>query len=240
MVDLLADRAEAETRSLLAVVLNDAVAIAPRLTDAEIAILSLHWKLTSVRSTRAGNIEGLREYLETEIVPLIPLIPMGRASYLHLQALGCAAVAHIGEISFHVLWSEFYGGLFNRGFAPDQLSESFVAELSKHSLLIPCLQDPARLQLGFQNKDILDARVSELPLSHLKEEIDAIWAQNAMNESEVVEAVSNLHPAMPELANLWANTPLRQLNLSAVGIALAHANCRRLTGDEAPLSVWIN
>jgi hypothetical protein len=46
-------------------------------------------------------------------------------------------------------------------------------------------------------------------------------------------------PDIEQLFDLWQNTPLKNLKLNSVGIAIGHANAVRVTGFNAPLSAWI-
>ena len=49
-------------------------------------------------------------------------------------------------------------------------------------------------------------------------------------------------PSVPEirrLDQLWHSTPLKNLSLTTVGIAIGHANLARLSGFKSDLSIWI-
>jgi hypothetical protein len=75
------------------------------------------------------------------------------------------------------------------------------------------------------------------------EQLDNVWNlfENTMLPSDS-ELISLLAPHVPDieiLFDLWHNTPLKNLKLNSVGIAIGHANAVRVTGFDAPLSVWI-
>jgi hypothetical protein len=46
-------------------------------------------------------------------------------------------------------------------------------------------------------------------------------------------------PKIDELFRLWKGTPLQNLELTSVGMAIGHANAVRVTGFDADLSIWI-
>lgn len=56
----------------------------------------------------------------------------------------------------------------------------------------------------------------------------------------VIDALIEIGPCMRSLNDLWTTTPLPNILLTTVGIAIAHANYRRVTGVAAPLSIWIS
>jgi hypothetical protein len=39
--------------------------------------------------------------------------------------------------------------------------------------------------------------------------------------------------------DVWTNTPLKGFKLTSLGIAIGHANARRVVGFDAPLDIWI-
>lgn len=58
LLDLLTDRAKEPPRTLLALVINDAVTVAPRVTDGELAILTLYWRLVHTVSQRVTTLDS--------------------------------------------------------------------------------------------------------------------------------------------------------------------------------------
>lgn len=241
LVDLIADRARVETRSLLAVVIDDAVTVAPRLTDGELAILTLFWRLVHTQDQSLNDLDRLSQWVQREVAPLVPYLPRGDASYLHLQALGCANV-QVTSIPFRDVWTKTYAGLFAEGFedaeVPETLLES-ARSLDAPPLFISSLRDPARRQVNALNEEGFDAvhgaRLHETELPQAK----ALLART-LSDEKLLDALGAVDPAVRVLHDIWQSTPMQSLRLSAVGIAVAHANWRHLTGAGAPLSVWIS
>lgn len=242
LVDLLADRARVETRSLLAVVIDDAVTVAPRLTDGEIAALTVYWRLAHTVNNAVTSLDALESWIRTELSPLVPYLPMGQASYLHLQALGCAVV-QITEVDFRIPWVNTYGGLFTDGFAAEELPEA-VQEAARHpeavQLLIPALRDKNRWQINAMNSAAIEKLHGDKLGPDLVPEVKALLESRLMDEERIAKVLETIDPAMGRLREIWKSTPLKSLRLSAVGMAVAHANWRYLTGATAPLSIWIN
>ena len=69
-----------------------------------------------------------------------------------------------------------------------------------------------------------------------------VWAMfegTVWNRDEMLEKIGSRLPLFKELDDLWEKTPLQKMQLTTVGIALAHANARRVGGMDADLSIWI-
>ncbi|HJQ01947.1 MAG TPA: LPO_1073/Vpar_1526 family protein [Jatrophihabitans sp.] len=239
LVDLLADRSKEESRSLLALVINDAVTIAPRLTDGEIAILTIYWRLAHTINYAVTSSDALAAFVKTDIAPLVPFLPSGDANYLHLQSLGCAVV-QISEIYFQQVWNQTYTALFTQGFTLDEIPEAIHQPLVDSSLLVQHMRDPTRLQINVLNEQQLRAGVAGQAIEAHVEDIVNFMKSRPMQSDELIEHLAQIDPVMRDLAAIWASTSLRYLRLSAVGIAIAHANWRHLTGMTAPLSTWIS
>ena len=57
---------------------------------------------------------------------------------------------------------------------------------------------------------------------------------------EIIELIAPDVPAIRTLAELWEQTPLKQLHLTSVGIAIGFSNMRRMNPKfDADLSIWI-
>lgn len=239
LVDLLVDRAQAQGRSLLAVVINDAVAITPRLTDGEVAILTVAWRMLMTRSTRVNSLETLAEYVR-ELALFIPEVPRGGANYLHLQALGCGNTISFAQTDFAEVWLRAYGGLFSNGFTEDSIPAELLHLRGDGDMFIPCLRDPSKLQVKVQGIDVLDDILPGTPWEPYRAQLEDLMKLGQMSADEVVDTLADIAPEMGELSDIWQNTMLKSFNLTAVGIAIAHANFRLLTNDGSPLSTWID
>jgi hypothetical protein len=49
-----------------------------------------------------------------------------------------------------------------------------------------------------------------------------------------------LRPYMASVFEIWSNSSMKSFTLTSVGIAIGHANVKRLVGEFANLSLWIN
>lgn len=60
-----------------------------------------------------------------------------------------------------------------------------------------------------------------------------------MRPAEIRAELIAALPWMAQLFDLWDSTPIKNLTLTSVGIALAHANMKKRTGRDFDLSIWL-
>ena len=241
LVDILVDRAAQKDRNLRQIVLNEALAVAPKLTPEQLDILSLSFVVRYTRRLNLRNLADFAIHVRDNILPFSASIPKHRAPYLHLQYAGCASIeiveAVIGGILFNI-----YPGLFSSGFS----EEEFVAAVGPPepwigSLLIPCLHNPAMLQVAALSVEDIDTACerSSVALEH-RGKIRELQLRHRMSQQAIEAWLQANVGGAENLPNLWSDTPLKQLALTSVGIAIAHANIRRkLKRDDYDLSIWI-
>ena len=61
-----------------------------------------------------------------------------------------------------------------------------------------------------------------------------------MSETEIRDKVVEIRPYMTEIFETWSGSAMKNFKLTSVGIAIGHANIKRLVGEFAELSIWIN
>ena len=49
-----------------------------------------------------------------------------------------------------------------------------------------------------------------------------------------------IRPYMSGVFETWSESAMKNLTLTSVGIAIGHANIKRLVGEFSNLSIWIN
>lgn len=248
LVDLLADRCAVEGRTLMAVVLNDAIETAARLTDSELAALSLAWRLLNTRWLGMNSLESLRLFLEEQVAPFVDALPEGEASFLHMQYLGCvgnlATTSTMGGVFLGA-----YPGLFTNGFAVEDLDAELLASLGEHQpksvdepgpFFIPCLRDRSLLQVNALFPEQLDDATKSHGVPDAALGLKALVSRNQMSPDAVQSSLRDTHPCVASLEAKWESSGLGSFRLTSVGMAIAHSNYRRVTGLSTPLSTWVS
>ncbi|MGH6978223.1 MAG: LPO_1073/Vpar_1526 family protein, partial [Brevundimonas sp.] len=106
--------------------------------------------------------------------------------------------------------------------------------------IISCINDKNKYQFDAVNKDSFDRRLQELDID--PEKMSNAWSMFAgtfWSEQELLERLSGSIATINKLFSIWATTPLRNLKLTSVGIAIAHANLVRVAEWKSDLSIWI-
>jgi hypothetical protein len=242
LVDIIARRSLETERSRLAVTLNDAATKIPLLTTNEFAELSLVYVLKHTQNRGLNDFSKLSEYIRRSVMPFVKDVSRENASYWHLEAQSCATI-DITETTIGAIVKQLYGGLVGRGFDRTQL-EGHLQDVQKNALdkfLVPCLHDNMKLQPNAVNRDVFKQRAADIGLNVAQ--LDNVWNlfENSIPapDSELVSLFTPHVTDIGLLFDLWQNTPLKNLKLNSVGIAIGHANAVRVTGFDAPLGVWI-
>ena len=134
------------------------------------------------------------------------------------------------------VWVKMYPGLFARGMTHDEIPEDLrdVSDLFRQ-----CLTDPEKLQVNALDADGAVTTATQAGFPEHSEGLTQLLLSN-VKAADIVEAqVVGLVPELAVLADRWTSTPMKNLALSSVGLALAHANWTRLAGQSAGLDIWI-
>ena len=62
---------------------------------------------------------------------------------------------------------------------------------------------------------------------------------NKMNNVEIQEKCIEIRPYMKQVFDTWSKSSMKNFKLTSVGIAIGHANIKRLCGEYGDLSTWI-
>jgi hypothetical protein len=211
------------------------------LTPNEFAALSLVYLIRYTVTYSAANFVTLCEYIQDNLIPFVPDLTDQQSSFWHLEAQSCATV-EIGQISLTDIFRNSYGGLIGMGFDRQQL-ESHLPDGKKNALdayIVPCLHNPEKLQPKAARKEVFQhvAKDSGLTVS----EIDTVWGLfegTMVSEDTLITMLKPHVPGVEQLFQMWNSTPLKSLKLNSLGIAIAHANAKRVIGFETPLDIWL-
>ncbi|RTL52121.1 MAG: hypothetical protein EKK40_08040 [Bradyrhizobiaceae bacterium] len=242
LIDIIARRSLEKERSRRSLTLNEAVKKAPSLTRNEIAGLSFVYLFRYV-TFPAGNLAHLIGTFEKNFLPLKPDITTSDSSFDYIAAQGCGSV-EMGELPAHHILSESYGGLLGMGFTEDALTARFpegrIAAFDE--LRIICVNDQSKIQFNARNLKAFENAVMKIDPTIEKGKINSAWA--LMTESiqifDMMKRIAHQSPEVGELFEMWDKSNFKHMRLNAVGIAIAHANARRVANFDAPLDIWIS
>lgn len=241
LVDLLVDRSKQKQRDLLQLVLDESLATAPKLTNGQLANLAVVFIIRYTKNTSVVSHGALGGYLDKFVIPFAEALVTSDSSFSHLEFTGCGSTSALVSMSVEDLLLTNYPALFSKGLLSKEIADEGFSEDVARRIFVPCLNDPARLQVGI----IRESEIEPVLLSRGVPSADidrtkAIFLRNIMTSDEIRSKILEIRPAMAVVLEKWSNSGMQQLSLTSVGRAIGHANVKRLVGPFGDLAIWIN
>ncbi|PZO18424.1 MAG: hypothetical protein DCE87_02090 [Betaproteobacteria bacterium] len=240
LVDLLVDRSKQDQRDILQIVLNESLNTAPKLTDSQLAVLAIVFLFRYTQNHGIGTHAQLGLYFDKNVSPFASRIVKGNSSYQHLEFTGCGSI-QMGEISLEQCLEAHYQGQFLKGFEIEEISNRGISVGHDQRFFIPCLNDATKFQVRANNRDSLEKHLDANGLAQDdKSKILGLFEHNKMSHSEIRDKCIAIRPYMANVFDVWSDSPMKSFTLTSVGMAIGHANLKRLVGEFASLAIWIN
>jgi hypothetical protein len=225
---------------MLQIVLDESLHIAPKLTISQLDTLTLLFLLIRTRRLNVRNFEELKGYYISQVLPFIDNLLQDHEHYNYLEYLRCGNIrtGNYGALEANI--KKTYQGFFSKGFTQEDLDNEFQDTSSFSDLIIPFLHDPTKFQLRAFDLNKLEGRMTEKAIpQEVQNKLKGLFNKSTMTNQEVKEKLIDIDPRMEKIFTVWNDSPFNQFELSSVGIAIAHANYRRRTGETMDLSIWI-
>lgn len=240
LVDILVDRAAEPKRNMLQIVLDESLNVAPKLTIEQLDTITLNFLLARTRCLSLQNYQELVSHFTKTICPFIENLTSEHTHYNHIEYLGCGHVraGDYGQLENNLRSN--YKAYFSMGFTPEEFESEVGSNIKLKELLIPCFHTPQRSQLCCMDDNVLENMSKERAFSNEEmEKLKQLFEKTTMAQNDVKTLLVQENPSMSKVFDVWDNSPLKKLELTSVGIAIAHANYRRKTGHTLDLSIWI-
>jgi hypothetical protein len=239
LVDLLVDRAGESQPGMRRIVLNEAITAAPKLPIGQRRALAFAFLVRHASFIGALSLEALHEeYFRSAMAPLAEELPRNQAAFQHIEYVGAGTVS-MGSVSFAAAMARKQRPWFTRGFSRDEVPLEVADLMNDAEIAIPCLRDPDRLQLRVANEETLAELLATRGRTGAEPQLLALFNAGAMSDEEVRREIEERTPELRDGIDAWETTSLKQLNLTTVGIAIGHGYWRRVTGIDAPLSIFL-
>lgn len=240
LVDILVDRAAAPKRNMVQIVLDESLGIAPKLTIEQLDTLTLNFLLISTRRLDVKNYDDLISHFSKRIMPFVQNLSSAHSDYTHIEYLGCGHVraGNYGQLEQNL--RKTYKAYFSEGFTQEELVSEIGEGHNLQDLVIPCFHDKDKLQIGVLDETVLETISDRNGLDEeTKEKLKQFFEKTTKPQNEVKSILIEAIPDIEKVFDVWNNSSFNKLELTSVGIAIAHANYRRKTGDTMDLSIWI-
>lgn len=240
LVDLLVDRSKHDQRDILQIVLDESLSTAPKLTESQLAVLSVAFLFKYTQNNGIGNHEALGAHFDKFVMPFAQKLVKNAACYQHLEFTGCGAVG-LGQSTLEKLLGTTYQGQFLKGFDPKEIGDRGLTLGLDNRFFIRCLNEASKVQVRANSHELLDKYLEEQNIAtDDRTKIKQLFDLGKMSEEEIRTKCIEIRPYMANVFDVWSDSRLKQFTLTSVGIAIAHANIKRLAGEFADLAIWIN
>lgn len=243
LAEIIEARLSQKDGTRLAYTLNDAIVTTGKLTRNEFAELALIFTLRLTKNTVVKDIPTFLGYIGKRIMPFVDDASDEDSSYEYLAANACGQILTMFQLPFEDCLTLNYPRVLSNGFTKEEFDNHVADELVRNQfekLVEPCKWDVEKFQLVADQED-------EFRNTFENSGFDVGIANNllALNRSklwtkeQLVSRIGKIHPKFVKLAHLWQSTPMKSFQISTLGTAIAHANVRRVTGDNSDISIWI-
>ncbi|MFB2118018.1 LPO_1073/Vpar_1526 family protein [Parapedobacter sp. 2B3] len=240
LVDILVDRANSPKRNMMQIILDEALRIAPKLTIEQLDTITLSFLLTRTVRRDVNNLERFGLYITKYILPFVDSLTAERSDYNYIEYLGCGQIraGNYGQLENKFLHT--YKAVFQEGFSKEDFEMEVGQIDSFRDFIISCFHNPTLFQLNALNDSVLEEIMTAAGVDEdIKKKLQGIFNKSTMKPSQVKEYIVGIDSNLNKIFEVWENTPMINLELTSVGIAIAHSNYRRRIGDAMNLSKWI-
>lgn len=239
LVDILVDRSKEEQRSLLQVVLNESLTIAPKLNSTQLDILACCFNIAYTRRLNIANAKMFLEYINNAVLVFADAIGEKDSNYRHLEYVGCVSI-RTGSRDIVKILTQTYKAIFCKGFERDSLGEIAKECPNIWKVVIPSLHNVNLIQAGGMDDETIKTMCNQNAISEeASNKLIQLNNQNMMNQQEAIDYLKSQCPKFEKFLTDTQKTPFKSLELTSVGIAIAHAHSRKKVGFDADLSIWI-
>jgi hypothetical protein len=239
LVDLLVDRTKQQSRSILQIVLNESLGVAPKLTRDHLAALSVVFLFRYTANSGLRSLADFLGLLDKFVQPFADFLEKKAACYQHLEYSGCGTIS-IGSISLQELLRQTYPGLFSRGFEEAQFQAHQISIPFSHPMIGPCLNDQNKRQVfALNEKSLKEEAASHGVPSDDVPKLIALQKEHFLSDPEIRNKIIKERVYMERVFDTWQEV-LNRFTLTSVGIAIGHANIKKSVGEFTDLSTWIN
>tara|TARA_R110001583_G_scaffold178084_1_gene333798 strand:+ start:333 stop:1391 length:1059 start_codon:yes stop_codon:yes gene_type:complete len=240
LVDILTERSESDERSLKQITLDEAIIIAPKLTEAHISILTLNCFVTKFSHYGIKDYKSFTDTFIGTLKKLSESFSVSNSSISYLKYTGCITPLSNQKFkNIEELIQQKYTALFMHGYTNEELNDTFRdVKLNPEWICLNQL-DQTKTQIAF-----ITEKFAIESLEHQGENKETInfitkeYKKNKFTTKEIRNLIESQHPELKDIFEYWEKS-LTSFDLTAVGVAIAVSNFNRLSGADITLDEWI-
>lgn len=245
LVNFITNLMKADPKSLMRIIFEESISIAPKLTVQQYDILSLIFFLLYAPNYNLSNWEDFKYLLNKYIHPFIESLTENATCYRHIEYTGCAFIK-TDYYSIEDVLAFYYPGFFCNGFTKEKFEKDIDSNISKYindGILIKCFHNDHLYQINAIYKNDIKEKCQEKHYDDsLIFKINKIQREHLMNNTMIKNTIIevNKNKIFSKLFSIWDNSFIKHLELTSIGIAIAISNIERKVGESLDYSIWLN
>ncbi len=219
LVDLMIEKLASEDGSIQSHIIDEAINILPKLNKDHLIFLAMSFRFRNTYNTTLTDLTKFNSYFQQWISLTLPITSIDEDFFKYLKFLRC--VQDMPKINSYKPYEEliqiFYGGLFNKGFDPQEVAPEIMTKLYNAQLITICLHDNTKFQISALNEEILKNRLNGFQESD-KIQILKMFTDNIIPQTEIKEYLLSQNKKWSDLLNFLNDKNFNCYELSTVGI----------------------
>jgi hypothetical protein len=244
LIDMLIERSKMKERDVLRIVTDESLKVIPKLTQAQINMLTVIFLVKYAVAYTVKDVDSLRSYLLEFFLPFIGSVTKDPGEYRHIAYCGCGTVGiatmAVPDWSIEEMLLARFGGILTNGSLSSEMEKKFASKPHLNKYLKPFIDNPLKLQTIFVSKTELEEKLDN-DSTDIQDLHDMLWLydRSLMETRQVTMFVQRINSKFINFINIWNNSDIKLTTLTSVGIAIAAANFQRLTKCPLDISEWI-
>ena len=244
LVNLIAERSKIASRDLISLSLNTAVERAGMLSAEAFAALSYAFFWTKVRQSGKTTIGSVAKHLLQFADPILAEVPRSDLSYSYLESVGCGKMQPLTSVTLPIILVQSYPHLFSNGVPKSDIEArvedaAFAQSIIDAGILVHVGENLFVSSLGSQDEFITAIKGCGLADEKAKLAWEVVVSRPMANE-QIDQLLQSAGFKISPHQEIWDSTALRHFDLTTVGLAIGHANLKRVASFPADLSLWLN
>jgi len=235
----LVSRVKEKERTLLQIVLREAISIVPMLSPKQLDVLALCFYLKYTVDDEIDNIDRLFKWLDEECMPFLTFAKEANnmSFFTHLTYTKVGSI-EIASCELEDYFKLRYGGLFSVG---NNIDEIKLYRDKYPDLNFPCTFNEKRWQIKAVNENDLNKKLNQYPnmIEHDKKMLAQLFNVSMMSGGEIINMLCKHNPDYCALFDVWKNSLLQNLSLTPVGFVIGAMRIRMITGNVIDMRIWI-
>lgn len=219
------------------IVYDEAIKTIEKITIDQLKIITLCFIFFYCKFNFINNILEFRSFINNIVNKFIDF-KISNAEFQHIEYSGCGSMS-IGERNLIGVLRESYPMIFLKSLNEDELNKLNIKDEIKKIILVKDNKENIYNFISY-DETVLRKILRDHHLLNIQEidKIIEIYKLNIKN-GDMIEKELLEYPDTDKLLKIFMNTPLKNLNLTSVGIVIATTYYEQIIGMKLNIDNWI-